>query len=136
MCYDKHIRLNNFEVDLNYPNETKNIEDFPTQNRPGHMMESSPDHHMNGMGHMQHMNRKIPLNSSTGENELNIPPLLESDRENESDIYYTIEAQKGRTEIFTGTETATLGYNTSFLGPVLTMKKGQTAHVKLKIRIV
>src|SRR5699024_7005353 len=38
----------------------------------------------------------------------------------------------GQTEIFEGIQTETLGYNSSFLGPVVKLKKGQTAHLKLK----
>src|SRR5699024_6671028 len=41
-------------------------------------------------------------------------------------------AQKGKTEIFDGVETETLGYNTSFLGPVVRLQQGQTAHLTLK----
>src|SRR5699024_5657436 len=65
-------------------------------------------------------------------NEMNIPSILEKDKEQGNDVYYTIEAQQGRTEIFTGTETETLGYNGSFLGPIVKLKKGQTAHITLK----
>src|SRR5699024_6510603 len=68
----------------------------------------------------------------TGENELNIPPVLESDKETGNNISYAIEAKKGQTEIFEGIQTETLGYNSSFLGPVVKLKKDQTAHLKLK----
>src|SRR5699024_184231 len=74
----------------------------------------------------------LPLGSSTGENELNVPPMLASDLETEDEIHYTIDAQAGKTEIFDSVETETLGYNGSFLGPVLKLKKGQTAHFTLK----
>src|SRR5690625_1507322 len=92
-----------------------------------------PDHSKESMmmGHGHH-NHNMPLDSSTGENELQIPPILKSDKKVGNDVYYTIEAQKGKTEIFKGIETETLGYNSSFLGPVLKLKKGQTAHIKLK----
>src|SRR5699024_6617192 len=57
---------------------------------------------------------------------------LESDLETEDEVHYTIDAQAGKTEIFDNVETETLGYNGSFLGPVLKFKKGQTAHFTLK----
>ncbi|HLR59325.1 MAG TPA: multicopper oxidase domain-containing protein [Pseudogracilibacillus sp.] len=84
------------------------------------------------MGMMGGHGHDMPLDSSTGENELNIPPILASDSETESNIYYTIDAQQGQTEIFDGIQTKTLGYNSAFLGPVVKLKKGQTANITLK----
>src|SRR5690625_3704157 len=98
---------------------------------PFQMMKSSDDRSGNPMM-MMHGNGNTQMVDSTGENELNIPPVLESDKEAGNDIYYTIEAKKGQTEIFEGIQTETLGYNSPFLGPVVRLKKGQTAHVKLK----
>lgn len=98
---------------------------------PFQMMNSSDDRPGRPMT-MGHGHGNLPLQHSTGENELNIPPILKSDKEEENDIYYTIEAQKGKTEIFEGIQTETLGYNSSFLGPVVKLKKGQIAHLKLK----
>jgi len=83
-----------------------------------------------GMGMMH--GHDLPLDSSAGENELNVPPMLASDLETEDEVHYTIDAQAGKTEIFDNVETETLGYNGSFLGPVLKLKKGQTAHFTLK----
>src|SRR5699024_9087887 len=82
--------------------------------------------------HMEEHEHDMPLESSTGENELNIPSILENDKETKEDVYYTIDAQQGQTEIFDDIQTKTLGYNSSFLGPVVKLKKGQTAHVTLK----
>jgi len=81
---------------------------------------------------MGHGLGNVLLQPSTGENELKIPPILQKDKEEGNDVYYTIEAQQGETEIFDGIQTKTLGYNGSFLGPVMRLKKGQTAHIKLK----
>jgi len=81
---------------------------------------------------MEHGQSNVPLQHSTGENELKIPRVLKSDKEDGNEVYYTIEAQKGQTEIFEGIQTNTLGYNSSFLGPVMKLKKGQTVHIKLK----
>src|SRR5699024_6986935 len=98
---------------------------------PFQMMKSSDDRSGNPMM-MMHGNGNTQMVDSTGENELNIPPVLESDKEIGNDIYYTIAAKKGQTEIFEGVQTETLGYNSPFLGPVVKLKKGQTAHIKLK----
>src|SRR5690625_5650270 len=57
---------------------------------------------------MGHGNNGRTLQDSTGENELNIPALLPSDKVEGNDIYYTIEAQKGKTEVFNGIQTNTL----------------------------
>src|SRR5690625_46665 len=98
---------------------------------PFQMMTSSDDRSGSSMM-MGHGHGNISLQDSTGENELIIPPILKSDKLEGNDIYYTIEAQKGQTEIFEGIQTETLGYNSTFLGPVMKLKKGQTAHIKLK----
>lgn len=98
---------------------------------PFQMMTSSDDRSGSSMM-MGHGHGNISLQDSTGENELIIPPILKSDKLEGNDIYYTIEAQKGQTEIFEGFQTETLGYNSTFLGPVMKLKKGQTAHIKLK----
>ncbi|HLR68536.1 MAG TPA: multicopper oxidase domain-containing protein [Virgibacillus sp.] len=98
------------------------------------MENSSMNQHMEEMhdmmeGHMSH-DEVVPLNDSTGENELKIPAMLEPD--NEEGIVYTVRAQKGKTEIFNGIETNTYGYNGSFLGPMLRFEKGD----KVKIRTI
>lgn len=80
-------------------------------------------------GHMSH-DEVVPLNDSTGENELKIPAMLDSD--NEEGIVYTVRAEKGQSEIFNGIETNTYGYNGSFLGPMLRFEKGD----KVKIRTI
>lgn len=81
----------------------------------------------NMKGHMDH-DEVVSLNNSTGENELEIPPVLES--ENKDKIVYTVRAQKGEAEIFDGTETKTYGYNGDFLGPVLRFNKGDKVRIK------
>src|SRR5699024_5966213 len=90
------------------------------------------DDEMMDHGDMEGHDHDMPLDSSKGENELKLPPNLEADKETDDEVYYTIDAQKGKTEIFDGVETETLGYNTSFLGPVVRLQQGQTAHLTLK----
>src|SRR5690625_7995456 len=58
--------------------------------------------------------------------------MLSNDIETEDKVHYTIDAQTYKTEILDNVETEKLGYNGSFLGPELKLKKGQTAHFKLK----
>src|SRR5699024_8788489 len=101
------------------------------QNTRGNMMMRPSENGQMGTMMMGHQRGNRTLQDSTGENELNIPPILESDRVDGNDVYYTIGAKKGQTEIFDGINTNTLGYNGSFLGPVIPLKKGQTAHFKL-----
>jgi len=78
--------------------------------------------------HMDH-DDIVSLIDSTGENELNIPPVLKSDSEKKTE--YTVRAQTGQTEIFDGIQTKTYGYNGSFLGPVLQFEKGDTVKINL-----
>lgn len=107
---------------------------FPGMNK-SHLGQESPqpkDMRSPSPMMMGHHGGSQALKDSTGTNELNLPPILESDRIDGENIYYTIEAQKGQTEIFEGVQTATLGYNGNFLGPVIPLKKGQKAHFTLK----
>lgn len=71
-------------------------------------------------GHGSHTN-PLPLNDSTGENELLIPPLIEP-----KDGVIDITAQQGTTEIYEGVQTETYGYNGSFLGPIIQIVKDET----------
>ena len=82
--------------------------------------------------HMQMMGQEQTLQSSTGENELIVPPLLEPIKQSNDDVYYKIEAKEGKTEIFPNTKTNTLGYNGDFLGPAIRVQKGQNAHIAFK----
>ena len=66
------------------------------------------------------------------EQRLNVPPLLEPDRETETDIYYTLVAQAGETQLLPGLPTKTWGYNTSLLGKTPEYKKGKHIHITLK----
>ena len=66
------------------------------------------------------------------EQPLNIPPLLEPDRETETDTYYTLVAQAGETQILPGAKTKTWGYNTTLLGKTIVFQKGKHIHVTLK----
>ncbi|WP_342536071.1 multicopper oxidase domain-containing protein [Sporosarcina sp. FSL K6-3508] len=79
-------------------------------------------------GHMSH-DQVVSLNDSTGKNELKIPSLLKSEKDEEG-IVYTVRAEKGKTEIFDGVESDTYGYNGSFLGPMLRFEKGETVKIK------
>ncbi|MCG3088081.1 multicopper oxidase family protein [Sporosarcina cyprini] len=78
-------------------------------------------------GHMSH-DEVIRLKDSTGENELNIPPILK--REPGEGIVYTVRAQKGVTQLFDGVQTKTYGYNGTFLGPMIEVKKGEKIKIK------
>ena len=96
----------------------------------GHHRNVEPPQERSMMGQMgMGGHRMIELNHSTGTNELNIPPLLES--ESDQAFMYTIRAKQGMTEIFEGIETTTYGYNGSFLGPMLKFQQGEKVNIKL-----
>lgn len=103
---------------------------------------NTPSEYMQGMGgmggmpgRMNHHGANPALQDSSGKNELQIPPILEKDKKDGQDVYYTIEAKEGETEIFPGKTTKTLGYNGDFLGPVIRLQKGETAHFTLKNKL-
>lgn len=79
--------------------------------------------------HMSH-DEVVSLNDSTGENELNIPPMLEPDESDDNQVVYTVRAQTGETEIFDGAKTKTYGYNGAFLGPMLRLEEGKTVKIR------
>lgn len=98
-----------------------NVEKAPIQEGTGQKFRGMmPRHHGQG----------LTLNDSLGTNQLKVPKVLESDRADGNDVYYTVKAQVGKTSIFKGEKTKTLGYNGDFLGPVIKVKKGQKVHIK------
>lgn len=94
--------------------EMSNMEGMDQPNKSGEEMVSIEN------GHDSHTNPLV-LNDSTGENELSLPPLIES-----KDGVIDITAQQGTTEFYEGVQTETYGYNGSFLGPIIQVIKDET----------
>ncbi len=119
----------NSESDKNSSMDHSNMTDTDHSNMSDEEMKN-----MEGMdnrdsmenGHASH-NNPLALNNSTGENELALPSILEP-----KNGIVDITAQKGITEIFKGIETETYGYNGSFLGPIIRIKKDQTVTFRTK----
>lgn len=105
------------------PDSEKNT-DHSNMGHEGMEMEGETKNEVEN-GHMSHDN-PLALNNSTGENELNIPSLLEQEKVNEEEAIYSLTAQEGRTEFFDSYQTETYGYNSSLLGPVIKVKQGET----------
>ena len=63
---------------------------------------------------------------------LAIPALLKPDRETATDVYYTVTAQAGETQILPGAKTKTWGYNASVLGQTIVFPVGKHIHVTLQ----
>lgn len=75
----------------------------------------------------------VNLEKAPGEDHpLAVPPVLKPDKVEDNDIYYTITAQAGETQILPGDKTKTWGYNGSLLGPAIPFETGKTYHVTLK----
>lgn len=86
--------------------------------------ESAYDYHDGGY---------IPLEvSDAPESKLVIPSVLQPNKETDTDIWYTVEAQPGETQILPGEKTKTWGYNQSLLGQTIVYQSGKTYHVTLK----
>lgn len=64
--------------------------------------------------------------------ELRLPTLLKSDYETAEEVSYTVIAQEGQTDFREGPLTETYGYNGSYLGPVLQIRKGQQVHINIQ----
>lgn len=63
---------------------------------------------------------------------LNIPAILKPDKETDTDVWLTVDAQPGETQIVPGPKTKTWGYNQSLLGKTIVFQSGKTYHVTLK----
>jgi oligoendopeptidase F len=71
----------------------------------------------------------VPLEvSDAPEKPLNVPPLLKPDKEMATDVYYTVTAEAGETQLLPGAKTKTWGYNTSLLGQTIVYRRGQHTH--------
>lgn len=66
------------------------------------------------------------------EKPLTIPPLLEPDKETATDIWYTVTAQAGETQILPGAPTKTWGFSASLLGKTIVYPVGKHVHVTLQ----
>lgn len=84
---------------------------------------------MMGNGQMGPNNIADLITDPQIQNKLKLPPLLESDQETPTDIFYTLTTQSGTTAFKDGPLTETYGYNGSYLGPVLRIRKGQDVHL-------
>ncbi len=73
---------------------------------------------------------RIP-NDRQDENTLKIPVLLQDQNPDPNVADYVLDAQSGETRFLEGKKTKTLGYNGSYLGPVLRFKKGETVNIQV-----
>lgn len=74
----------------------------------------------------------VPLETADApEMPLRIPPLLKPDKQTESDVYYSLTAQAGETQLLPGEKTKTWGYNGSLLGPTVVFERGKHYHFHL-----
>ena len=62
---------------------------------------------------------------------LRIPPLLQPDKVAGNDVYYTVVAQTGETQLLPGKKTKTWGFNASILGKTIVYEKGKIYHMHL-----
>ncbi|BDR61049.1 multicopper oxidase family protein [Lactobacillus xylocopicola] len=61
-----------------------------------------------------------------------VPPVLEPDKQEGNDVWFTIESQEGEFQFLPGKKTHTWGYNFPVLGKTMVLKTGQHVHVTLK----
>ena len=84
------------------------------------------------MGGMMH-NPQMELLQEQGEyRPLRIPPILEPDDTSVNARHYTLIMDEGQTVFRDGAQTATLGYNGSYLGPTIILKRGEDVSVTLR----
>ena len=62
---------------------------------------------------------------------LPIPPLLERQVRNSGAVRFELTARQGSMSYFKGTETPTLGYNGSYLGPTIRVRNGENVELKV-----
>ncbi|GKT03342.1 multicopper oxidase family protein [Furfurilactobacillus entadae] len=74
----------------------------------------------------------VPLMApTTPERPLNVPAVLQPDKVDGNDVWYTITAQVGQTAILPGPTTTTWGYNASLLGQTVVLRDGVHYHVHI-----
>ena len=64
--------------------------------------------------------------------ELKIPQILADQNPDSKGAKYVLEAMNGQSQFIEGLRTDTLGYNGSYLGPVIKMRKGEEVSITLK----
>ncbi len=108
--------------DKNASMDHANMPEEEMSNMEGMDNSDTSDEDMGSMedGHDSHTN-PLALNDSTGDNELILPPLIES-----KDGVIDITAQQGTTEFYEDVQTETYGYNGSFLGPIIQVVRDET----------
>ncbi len=78
------------------------------------------------LGSGAYATRSLLMAATAEPRALHIPPLLDARRERQS---ISLKVQAGRTEFFPGRESATLGYNGSYLGPTIRLHRGDDVQV-------
>lgn len=78
----------------------------------------------------QNSNKEIVVNSNT--RMLPIPSLLVDENEDVNIADFNLVVQQGETNFYEDKQTQTLGYNGSFLGPVIKVKRGETVNMHVK----
>ncbi len=63
---------------------------------------------------------------------LPIPALLEDENEDKNIADFNLVVKQGETNFYDDIQTPTLGYNGSFLGPVIKVKRGETVNMHVK----
>lgn len=81
--------------------------------------------------HFDYKNLKIPEGVEV--QPLTVPPVLKSDKETATDVWFTLESIVGESQILPGEKTKTWGYNAPLLGKTMVVEKGKRVHVTLKI---
>lgn len=69
---------------------------------------------------------------SASNNQLPIPPLLEDQNPEEGKAEFHLQVQNGQAEFVDGYEADTLGYNGSYLGPVIRVNRGDEVTINVQ----
>ncbi|HFU3820376.1 TPA: multicopper oxidase domain-containing protein, partial [Streptococcus suis] len=77
----------------------------------------------------------IDIQTSITKSTLPIPPLLEDKNPDPNIADFTLEPQEGETSFLPNTKTRTMGYNGSFLGPVIRVSKGEQVNVHVNNKL-
>lgn len=74
----------------------------------------------------------VPLKTATtAAKKLAVPPILKPTKKSGDSVYYTLKAEAGTTTFKPGVKTKTMGYDGSYLGPTIRVRRGQTVHTKV-----
>ena len=79
----------------------------------------------------QNVSQNVNQTENQNGNELKIPALLQDQNADPNIADFILDVQSGETDFLGGKQTKTLGYNGSYLGPVMRIRQGEKVNIQV-----